>query len=337
MEFNTQIPLVSVGMPVYNGAKTLRLALDSILAQDYTKFELIISDNTSTDETQKICKAYADRDSRIAYHRSERNMGYVWNFNRVLQISRGKYFMWAAHDDFRASSYISKCVAQMESNEKAVLCQSYTIAYIEGIRSPLFRSTLDTITGLSSPVKRFAEVLKHLPATAIYGLLRMEAAKKVRPWGNYLATDVVFTYELSLYGEFIQVPEELFFYYGRPRRRKPDEDYAALCQGNRLPWWYIPFLVLACQQAASIIRSPLSFWQKARLLAILIIHNVRNLTAKLASRAAIIFKRKECPKWIAKIIDESMFHNPNIRYIMNESEIPFEHQRPSLQAFSIQK
>ena len=337
MESNKQMPLVSAGMPVYNGAKTLRRALDSILAQDYTNFELIISDNASTDETPEICREYAARNSRIRYYRAEKNMGSVWNFNRVFELASGKYFMWAAHDDHRASSYISKCVTCMEVNPKAILCQTYTIAYIEGIRLPLFRSTLDSITSVPCPIKRYANILKYLPATAIYGLLRMEAIKKIKPFGNYISTDIVFTHELSLHDEFIQVPEELFFYYGRTKRRTPDEDYAVLRPGNKLSWRYIPFLVLACQHAASIIRSPLSFWQKARLLAILIIHNVRNLTTKLALRAAIIFRRKECPKWIAKIIDESMFNNPNIQRIMDESQIPFEHQRPSRQAFPGQK
>lgn len=334
MKSTLQTPLVSVGMPIYNGEKGLRRSLDSILAQDYPNLEVIISDNASTDETAEICKEFALRDSRIVYYRKERNMGAVWNFNYVFGRATGKYFMWAAHDDRRASSYISKCVACMEKNLEAVLCQAYTLAYIEGVQQPLFRATLDSIRDVSCTIKRYSRILKHLPATAIYGLLRTKAARKIKPWGNFISADIVFTHELSLQGEFVQVPEDLFFYYGRKKRRTPAEDFAVLRPGNKLRWWHIPFLVLAWQQAKSIIRTSLSCRKKIILLRILFTHEARNIIVKLALRAAIILGMRECPGWIARILDESMFHNPNIQLIMNENEIPFEHQRRSKQAFS---
>ena len=115
-------PLVTVGMPLYNADRHLREALDSILAQDYANFELVISDNASSDATGSICQAYAARDERVTYHRSERNLGAVWNFNRVFELGRGEYFMWAAHDDLRAPQYLSSCVAAMEVHPEAVLC-----------------------------------------------------------------------------------------------------------------------------------------------------------------------------------------------------------------------
>src|SRR5690606_6873079 len=86
-------------MPVYNGANYLRCALDSILAQTFQDWELIICDNASTDETQTICEEYAARDPRIKYHRSSRNIGPSANYNRTFELSRGEYFKWAAHDD----------------------------------------------------------------------------------------------------------------------------------------------------------------------------------------------------------------------------------------------
>ena len=113
MELN-RLPLVSIGVPVFNGAATLERALDSLLSQDYGNLEIIISDNASTDHTQQICEAYVRRDPRIRYHRAARNFGSPWNFNRVVELSSGQYFMWAAHDDERASSYVSECVARLE-------------------------------------------------------------------------------------------------------------------------------------------------------------------------------------------------------------------------------
>ena len=92
-------PLVSIGMPVYNGERFIRQALDSLLAQDCENFELIISDNASADGTQEICLEYAAQDGRIRYYRNENNLGALANFNRVLGLAQGPYFMWAAHDD----------------------------------------------------------------------------------------------------------------------------------------------------------------------------------------------------------------------------------------------
>ena len=116
MSNNKPIPLVSVGVPVYNGAKVLRRALDSILSQDYSRVEIIVSDNASTDETEELCKEFSAKDNRITYYRSEKNMGVVWNFNSLIQFSKGKYFMWLSCDDFCAPDYLSKCVALLEAN-----------------------------------------------------------------------------------------------------------------------------------------------------------------------------------------------------------------------------
>jgi glycosyltransferase involved in cell wall biosynthesis len=99
-------PKVSIGMPVYNGEPFILKALDSILAQTFTDFELIISDNASTDGTEKICREYADRDARIRYVRLHENIGAIANFQFVLEEAVGEYFMWAAADDIRSESFL---------------------------------------------------------------------------------------------------------------------------------------------------------------------------------------------------------------------------------------
>ena len=93
------IPLVSVGLFVYNGERFIEEALRSILNQTFTDFELIISDNASTDRTGEIAQAYARRDNRIRYYRSEKNMGAGWNARRVYELATGKYSKWAAVDE----------------------------------------------------------------------------------------------------------------------------------------------------------------------------------------------------------------------------------------------
>jgi len=91
---STTIPTVSIGMPVYNGGKYIREALDSLLKQSFSDFELIISNNASTDGTEAICCEYADWDSRIRYVLQPENLGPAANFHYVLGEAQGKYFMW---------------------------------------------------------------------------------------------------------------------------------------------------------------------------------------------------------------------------------------------------
>lgn len=105
-------PKVSIGLPVYNGARYVREALDSLLAQTFTDFELIVSDNASTDETEGICREYAARDSRIRYIRQPVNRGAMGNFLFVLEEARGPYFMWAAGDDRWDPRWVGALVSQ---------------------------------------------------------------------------------------------------------------------------------------------------------------------------------------------------------------------------------
>lgn len=113
-------PSVSIGMPVYNGENYISEALDSLLAQTFTDFELIISDNASTDGTQAICEAYARKDGRIRYLRQDKNLGFGNNFEYVLDYSTGKYFMWAAHDDMWAPNWLEILVPELGEKDFAV-------------------------------------------------------------------------------------------------------------------------------------------------------------------------------------------------------------------------
>ncbi len=117
-------PLVSIGLPVLNGARLLEGALHSLLTQDYEPLELIISDNASTDSTPDICRRWAERDSRIQYFRQERTVDPVTNFNSTLHRARGEYFMWAAHDDLWEPEFIPTLAALLQTHADAVLAFS---------------------------------------------------------------------------------------------------------------------------------------------------------------------------------------------------------------------
>lgn len=204
-------PKISIGIPVYNGEAFLSAALDSILAQTLRDFEVIISDNASTDGTAAICQDYASRDPRIRYYRSERNYGAAWNFNRVFELATGPYFKWAAADDVCAPTYLECCLEVLESDQAAVLCHSRTqFTKPNGEKWWLGQSSqnLDSF----GPYERYQHIVcSGFWCLEIFGLIRAAALEKTKLMRSYYSSDRALLAELSLLGHFIEVPEVLFF------------------------------------------------------------------------------------------------------------------------------
>tara|TARA_B100000767_G_scaffold265271_1_gene281172 strand:+ start:266 stop:1321 length:1056 start_codon:yes stop_codon:yes gene_type:complete len=278
---NDSCPLVSIGMPVFNGEKSLTQALDALLKQDYTNLEIIISDNGSTDRTSEICEEFRKKDPRVKYYRSSENLGSNWNFNRVFDLSSGKYFMWAAHDDLRERSCVRVCVEKMEKCPGAVLCHTHTAKFIVGRQEQLCVINLDSFEGVTGLVERYRETLKNCPIMAVYGLYRSAAMKKTHMFKQSIATDMAFIQELSIYGNFVQVPEILFNYVGRETWNTIHEDYKDFSDKDRKPWWYLPFIVLFCDHWTRVARAELTFSLKLRLWSFLIDHEVRQIILKV--------------------------------------------------------
>ena len=121
-----RLPRVGIGMPVFNGEEYLPQALDALLTQTFTDFELVISDNGSTDGTREICQARATRDRRVRYVRYGENRGAAWNFNNAFELARGAYFKWAAADDICLPELVERCVAVLDARPEVVCCHSRT-------------------------------------------------------------------------------------------------------------------------------------------------------------------------------------------------------------------
>ena len=200
-------PLVSIGMPIYNSEKFIRQALDSLLKQDYEHFEVIISDNHSTDATREICLDYAARDGRLRYFRNEMNVGAIRNFNKVFEISQGEYFMWHAHDDYKESNYISSCLNIFGTHPNIILCCSNALLNEKG-RFRELRENFNTM-GMS-PNKRFRKILWNNSCASIYGLMRRSVLGKTGLFRDTIGSDNLLLAELSLMGEFYQLPLFLF-------------------------------------------------------------------------------------------------------------------------------
>ncbi len=200
-----------MGMPVYNGENYLRQAMESVLAQTYTDFELIVSDNASKDGTENICREYADRDHRIRYYRNEQNRGAAYNFNRVFELSTGEYFKWVAHDDVCMTTYLEKCVETLDESSDSVILSYPKVRVIDKSGEEVGQFvTLDIL--LEKPASRLSLLLRNMPpCTAVFGLIRSDVLRKTRLIGGYFSSDNVLLAELSLLGKFKEVDEYLFF------------------------------------------------------------------------------------------------------------------------------
>ena len=205
-------PRVSIGLPVYNGERFLEATLESICGQTFGDFQLIISDNASTDGTESICLRHAAADKRVRYFRNASNQGAAYNFNRVFELSSGEYFKWAAHDDVYAPTYLEECVAGLDQNPSAVLCFPKVRFIDESGR--MVDDHGYKARGLSlNPHERFFEIV--LPThiiTEIFGLIRAECLKQTPLIAGYASSDRVLLGELALHGRFVEIPDYLFFH-----------------------------------------------------------------------------------------------------------------------------
>ena len=167
MNLDNKLPKVCVGIPVYNGEKFLRSALECILNQSYENIEIIISDDASTDSTKNICKEYMEKDSRIKYMQQIKNLGGLLNFNFVLSQAKSKYFMWAEVDDKWEPEFIEKNVAVLESNPDIV----GSISEVAWYGKKIIRekgSTLKNILKFRKPYDIFAEYEHVLPTSGTF-------------------------------------------------------------------------------------------------------------------------------------------------------------------------
>src|SRR4051812_22803251 len=189
---NPRAPRVSIGVPVYNGERFIRATVDSILAQTYTDFELIICDNCSTDGTQAICREYAARDPRVRYFRNEKNLGPAPNYNRCFEHARGELFKWNAADDVIAPDFVKKCVELLDADPSVVSAYART-TLIDNEGKVIRHYDHDLDLDHPSPVVRFARMVfvnhrKH-NAHEFWGVTRAGALRKTTMKGSFPSAD----------------------------------------------------------------------------------------------------------------------------------------------------
>lgn len=299
------VPKLTLGLPVYNGARYLAAALDSLLAQTYTDFELLISDNGSTDATAQICRAYAARDARIRYVRYETNRGPAWNHNNVVELARGEYFKWCAADDLHHPDMLRRCVEVLDRDPSVVLAYPRARRINDAGEFTGDCGIRGLRTDAASPAVRFAALInvnhKLHGVLECFGVMRRAPLLATGLFAYVARGDSLCLARLVLRGRFQEIPEPLFYNRDHPQRSVKREEnvrkrghtpMARLLGGGPVPpaeWWNpamagkisFPEWRLAWEYFTSVARSGLPFTERlacyGRLLGFLLRH-----TPKLA-------------------------------------------------------
>jgi glycosyltransferase involved in cell wall biosynthesis len=210
MVSGTARPKVTIGLPVYNCGPLIAQAVDSLLSQSYENFELVISDNASTDETGERCRAYAAADRRVQYQRSPTNRGSSWNHNRLVAMARGTYFKWANHDDVCAPTLLERCVGVLDADPGVVLCHSL-VEDIDLDGRVIGTHDYRLRTDHGEPSVRYRDLLMMAGGHDLYGVARTDVMRATPPIGScHRHAERPKVTSIALHGRFHQVREVLF-------------------------------------------------------------------------------------------------------------------------------
>lgn len=264
---NSSPPVVTVGIPVYNGERYLARTIESLLDQSFGDFELIVADNASTDGTRALCERFAALDSRVNYVRHPVNLGAPRNWNCLVHLARGEYFKWASANDCVARSMLARCVDVMSSSPEIALCYGHTLLVDEaGQPIELFEGDIDV--SMQQPSARFSAVCAGLTLNnAMCGLIRTSVLRKTGLDRLYPSGDMALMSELALYGTIRLLPEVLLH-----RRQTPGTFTSMLtpAQIQRVydPKARNPMKLIRSRRHLdnfhSIARAPISFVEKLR-------------------------------------------------------------------------
>jgi glycosyltransferase involved in cell wall biosynthesis len=268
-------PLVSIGVFVYNGERFLAQQLDSLLGQTLRDFELIISDNASTDRTAEICREYEARDARVRYIRQPANIGAPRNWNFVADQARGQYFLGASANDFYDARMLEKCVAALAADPLAVLCYGRTCIVEEDTaeRRPFLHdfSVMD-----ARPSERFKTVRRCLVLNnAQMGLIRLDVLRRTGGDRVYPHGDLVLTAELALHGRFLLLPDVLLYRRFGARTwsmRLTRAELQALYYGDARGGHWLDRWRRHLDYLHTVVRAPIPPAEKLRLLPLIARH-----------------------------------------------------------------
>lgn len=265
----SESPRISIGLPVRNGDRFLQQTLDSLLVQTYRNYELIISDNASTDCTEAICRGYAAKDTRIRYYRNDSNIGIHGNINRLFVLSKGEYFKLASADDLCEPECLARCLDVLQNEPSAVL--AYPRArFIDESGNPLptHDPGWDIQSEVASERLRYVITNRHW-VNAFYGLVRCAALSETHLLANYPGGDYRLLAELSLLGTFIEIPDCLIsrrLHSGAYSQNTSTPSRMQEFHGGARKRICLPFYNIIIDHFKIIVCSSLSIGEKVSLL-----------------------------------------------------------------------
>ncbi len=293
------MPRVSIGLPVYNGETYLAETIDSVLAQTFEDFELIICDNASTDRTERICREYAERDARIRYFRNQRNLGAAKNFNRSFELSTGEYFKWIAADSAIEPGFLARCVEILDQNPTVILACTNYIGRSE-ITNTTHVIDVDLSLRFGRAHQRFREFIDRLVSRnailSIWGLMRSSVLKETHLIRPLIGADHCLVVELALRGQFAQVAEPLV------RIRRHVESYTNIkdrnygVEGIREAKWFDP-------ETRQSVFFP--HWRRLREFFVLILRSRSTLTGRAIMVGSLLYP--VAIRWRKILIKELLF------------------------------
>lgn len=204
-------PRISVGIPAYNSAAHIGLTIEGLLSQSFGDFELIVSDNASTDATRDVVEQYMRKDARIRYERHPVNIGANPNYSHLVHCARGEFFKWSSSSDWCAPTFLECCLNELAAHSDSVLAVPRTYLFQD---DPKRSETYDQDISLldDSPFMRLRMLNKTIRLNnAVNGLIRVSALRRTQLVARYIGADVVFMEHLALLGKFRLIEQRLFY------------------------------------------------------------------------------------------------------------------------------
>lgn len=265
----SQNPRVSVGVPLYNGEKYVAATIESLLNQTFSDFELILSDNASTDSSGAICATYAARDSRVKYHPSPTNLGACANFHRCFHLSSGEYFRWNPADDLVSPNLLERAVDILDHDPSVFVAYGRT-KLIDG-QGAVIRDFDENLHLMDErPSDRWKKAVRNIRMGNIqYGLSRAEPLRRTGLLRNYGGGDIPLICEMSLYGKFFEISDAFFY------RRMHETASSAMKSGAEVMALYDPkkgkklrtyYWSQFIDNLKSVAQAPVSLAEKLRIL-----------------------------------------------------------------------
>lgn len=294
-------PLVSVGLPVWNGLPYIKKSLTSLRQQDFGSYEIVVCDNASTDGTGDYLREQAAADDRVRYFRNDENIGGTRNFNRTLELARGRYFKWSGADDFVSDGVISRCVELLRSDPSTILAFPQTILVDEDGKEIEIH---DDGTGWerARPSERFEFSLKRWGlCNLLYGVARTDVLLDTRLLQDYPGSDLVLQADLAIRGRIRQVKGEYLYrrIHSRATGGLEEESLAQFYVPDREESFDAKFLRLFRHLADTAWSADVDLSEKRDMFGALVRHGIW-ARKRLAGELATLVRRM--PESVSRLV-----------------------------------